>query len=231
MELILQYLEMENQGTNNESMIQSVNNSVNQTKSHLPVIAMAMFVLVAFSALAFLYYQNQQLKQMLASYQAPTFTPIPTPTSDPTANWKTYIDQKKLYSFKYPSDLIPKIKTNGIISFTDSNDKTLFNLSGFKILTSNEYLKYIKQNYLSDSKTFVDSQKRTWQTYMVLGEVFNFTGILDIENKFYIIDFQNNFENSEDNFKFLISQILSTFKFVEASPSSSPRPSLLPVGY
>ena len=43
----------------------------------ITVAAMAVFVLLSLTAVAFLYYQNQQLKTMLASYQL--YTPQPTP--------------------------------------------------------------------------------------------------------------------------------------------------------
>lgn len=49
----------------------------------ITILAMALFVLLAFSAVAFLYYQNQQLKSMLTSYQ-PTPTASVAPTSSPT---------------------------------------------------------------------------------------------------------------------------------------------------
>jgi hypothetical protein len=54
----------------------------------LSILAMAIFILFALGVVAFLYYQNQQLKQMLAGYQpAPSATPIvttsPSPTPDP----------------------------------------------------------------------------------------------------------------------------------------------------
>src|SRR5437868_6752049 len=46
----------------------------------ITILSMAVFVLLSLGAVAFLYYQNQQLKQIDASYQ----TPFPTPTVVPT---------------------------------------------------------------------------------------------------------------------------------------------------
>jgi hypothetical protein len=61
----------------------------------LPVASVTIFILLALSAVAYLYYQNQQLKSMLASYQPQvTATPIATPNpnipivSTPSANMK-----------------------------------------------------------------------------------------------------------------------------------------------
>ncbi len=42
------------------------------------------------------------------------FSPCPTPTTDPTANWKTYINALGGYSVKYPSDwgILEEMNTN-----------------------------------------------------------------------------------------------------------------------
>jgi len=82
----------------------------NQPSSHLnniTIFSMAAFVLLSLGVVAFLYYQNQQLKGMLAKYQTPIGSPEPSAqaaTPDPTTNWKTYTDPKGVYSFKYPDD-------------------------------------------------------------------------------------------------------------------------------
>ncbi len=74
----------------------------------LPVLLIILVLLLAAST-AFLYYQNMQLKNMLASYQTqPVVSPTPityqspVPTTDPTTNWKTYINTKFGFSIKYP---------------------------------------------------------------------------------------------------------------------------------
>ena len=69
--------------------------SPKKDSSGITIAAMAIFVLLALGAVAFLYYQNQQLKTMIASYQTPTTSPTPTATPDITANWS---------SFPVPSD-------------------------------------------------------------------------------------------------------------------------------
>lgn len=61
----------------------------------ITIAAMAVFVLLSLSAVIFLYYQNQQLKTMLAAYQnqtpAPTAIPteIPPITASPSASPKS----------------------------------------------------------------------------------------------------------------------------------------------
>lgn len=77
-----------------------------------PVVLILLIILAVLLAAStvFLYYQNMQLKNTIASYQSQTsITPTsnsqsPFPTLDPTTNWKTYTG--KLFTFKYPSDWV-----------------------------------------------------------------------------------------------------------------------------
>ncbi len=84
----VQYFHMDPQEpiTNNSTPVQEpvVHKIPKNTKdtNSITIISMAIFVLLSLGAVAFLYYQNQQLKSMLASYQTPT--PTATPTGTPT---------------------------------------------------------------------------------------------------------------------------------------------------
>jgi hypothetical protein len=81
----------------------------------ITIASMALFVLMSLGIIIFLYYQNQQLKSMLATYQTQA-SPIPTATADPTAGWKTYTNTKYLYSLKYPDNFT--VGQNGVNSPT-----------------------------------------------------------------------------------------------------------------
>lgn len=72
---------------NPEAVSQTPHQSPPKKDSPMGLIAIAIFILLALSAVAFLYYQNQQLRNMLASYQ-PTPSPIPIaiPSSTPNSN-------------------------------------------------------------------------------------------------------------------------------------------------
>lgn len=90
--------------------------------SKLPIISMAIFILLSLASVAFLYYQNQQLKRMLLSYQPqPSSTPSVQPTPDPTAQWK--LISRKNWEFKVPNDW----------NYLECNDELIF--SGQKIET------------------------------------------------------------------------------------------------
>lgn len=98
--------------------------------SPLAIIAVAIFTLLALAAVAFLYYQNQQLKGMLTNYQVQiTPTPITTPTpnanepivSSPSANMKV------VSPLKVTGTVPTGWMFEGVfpIKLLDSNDKVL----------------------------------------------------------------------------------------------------------
>lgn len=106
---------MENQPIQNptsEPTLTPVQVSEPKTKFPVMYLVLSLFILALLASTAFLYYQNMQLKNMLASYQtqpiaSPTPTayqsPIPSTTTDPTANWETYLNASAGFSIKYPT--------------------------------------------------------------------------------------------------------------------------------
>ena len=70
----------------------------------ISILAMAIFVVFALGVVAFLYYQNQQLKNMLASYQ-PQATPTPMASVSPSPNPETPIVSSPSANMKVVSPL------------------------------------------------------------------------------------------------------------------------------
>src|SRR3990167_3570641 len=89
----------------------------------LAIIIFAVAILIAI---------NTDLVKRLKKEPSPIPVPSPTaqqssPTSDETANWKTYINQKHGFSLKYPSEWpIPIEETPSKINF--SGDKHVFSI-------------------------------------------------------------------------------------------------------
>lgn len=84
-----------------------------KSSNMLTIVSFAIFILLSLGAVAFLYYQNQQLKTMLANYQTqPTITPTikptetlistATPSATPKTGWKIYKNDQYGFEFSYP---------------------------------------------------------------------------------------------------------------------------------
>lgn len=84
-----------------------------QNNSNWLILLFSVLVLLLLASTGYLYYQNQQLKNILTSYQtqpaiSPTpvsyQSPSPSATTDATANWKTYTNNQAGFELRYPMD-------------------------------------------------------------------------------------------------------------------------------
>jgi hypothetical protein len=147
---------------------------------------------------------------MLANYQTQV-SPTPTATADPTANWKTYINDKYKFSFKYPSTLLMEINEVDTSNYV----QLIFNKSLEDSFTVKASIKYPA----NQSKHLLDTQpigtkvfdSNVWSVF----ELTNNSGLqLEKNEVLYSIIYP-------DSTKTLVDQILSTFKFLGASPTPS----------
>jgi len=215
----------------------------------ISILAMAIFIVLSLGVVAFLYYQNQALKSMLASYNtpAPIVSPISTATADPTASWRQIIS--KNWSFKAPSDLHynlvepdenaivldPTIKSDiksqggfdgsyliAIQRITSpypipTTIPAINNTTGYSISVSNK------------SNITIDGKPAIYQTETQTGGQFPGTNI-----RAYMIDGTVTyiFGLNDITQKDLFDQILSTFKFIETTPTptsfATPTPTIIP---
>lgn len=193
----------------------------------ITIAAMAIFVLLALAAVAFLYYQNQQLKSMLASYQTQA-TPTPSATTDPTVNWKTYDNQVLGLSFKYPEGytLEEKGQKDYINLITNPNDpfKDQIGIDGQSITSKMAYGSVVSIQKES-LKNIQESTSSGW--LRITGD-----GIRESEGEKFTIAIYKLGNNAikmstisiDPNVLQNFGQILSTFKFTgpTASPSAKP---------
>ncbi|QQG41796.1 MAG: hypothetical protein HYV90_00585 [Candidatus Woesebacteria bacterium] len=207
-----------------EDQIPNKKSQLTNGTNNVTVISMAVFVLLALGAVTFLYYQNQQLKKMLANYQTPIGSPEPTAkaaTTDPTASWKTYTASDGSFLLKYPIDWsIPneeKLQNVQRINF----DNTL-------IVTSRPALtldQYVAKNLPLDKTLPVDytngdihGKKLIYKSGVdqsTIDTVIVFPGKTQNVITFSYTDFPGHITKSE-----VVDQILSTFKFLE-SPTAT----------
>ena len=165
---------------------------------------MAIFVLLSLAAVAFLYYQNQQLKSMLATYQTQV-SPTPTAIPDPTANWETYTNAQYNYGLKHPTTWKEIIDPK--------NEGREFTLKS----SNNEFIHATVFTGAADSGKD-DSYKKTFQL---------------TENTHLLITYVEcdgpgcGFGNLELP---TFTQILSTFKFLENDKACTQEAKLCPDG-
>ena len=190
----------------------------------ITIASMAAFVLLALASVAFLYYQNQQLKSMLATYQTQT-SPTPIATADPTGNWKTYTSTEYGFGFKYPSNytIDENVRTSLIQVIVNKSEKDSFNIG-----VSSDYkpanVKFFLDTEATGERKINDT---VWQEYSLPqgygdgGESLSSPvfGLQTEKDKLlYTITFYGETKTSE-----IQNQILSTFKFLETGPSPTTR--------
>jgi hypothetical protein len=177
----------------------------------ISILAVAIFILLALGAIAFLYYQNQQLKNMLANYQSQaTSPPIPAATADPTANWKTYTNTEYYYSLKYPNDWNLRL-------FAGSQEQAT-TASSFAIEGPYQNIQTLQggPDYSITVKV-VAKQPADVST----PDKLTSSKVLS-NNKYLEFDLISSIPNRTITDTQTFDQILSTFKFISPSPSPSP---------
>jgi len=101
-------------------------------------VVIAIFVLLALAAVGYLFYQNQQLKNLLISQQnqptpQPTLiaSPTPTATSSATTDWQKYTSNTYSFQISFPEDLAAMKESS--------------------VATGSSELYVMKTNYISDN--------------------------------------------------------------------------------
>lgn len=145
-----------------------------------------------------------QQKQQVAQEVVPIFTPRPSATPDPTADWKTHTNSQYGFEFKYPGDLILHPVVDGVeISLPPDTLRDLLlsvSLDG-RIISeiSDQYAKIripLKDIFVNGIPAI--QPENTGNIFIVH------------DNKVYKIIY-----NEVNNPNKLVDQILSTFKFTK----------------
>lgn len=191
-----------------------------QKKSDFLIILLSSLLIISCFIAGFFAYQTQRLvaELRIKNEELIIKTPIPTPTTDPTADWKTYTNEK--FTFNHPLCWI-----NDGSKFTENCARQKFdwlNVS-YKITLDQSRLPKCKTPMLDEPNSFPclsDRLKPVTETnsFAVCFGVFEACYIYiqypqkNTELQFYGVDSD------------LIDQILSTFKFIEPEASSTPLP-------
>lgn len=216
-----------------------------KTNSFLVTLLSVLLLISVFIA-GFFAYQTQSLVKELNTLKVVSTPNVAvSPSPDPTANWKTYTNTELAVEFKYPSDWS--------LTDTNQNGRVIFGpaLDGLKVYTvtvevngkanGQEISSYVTNLVnLANSGPMggirYDSKENvsiSGQNGIVLHNVFAYD---QNEERIYVIvndrayrisypsgDENENILNPKENYD-VVQQILSTFKFIQPTASTSPLP-------
>jgi len=203
----------------------------------ITILAMGLFVIASLAIVAFLYYQNQQLKGMIASYQAIALaSPEPLAEAE-TADWKTYTNNQFGFEFKSPN-LLKTSNIDGSVTVSSKTYQTKQLTMEDSLVMSDVTVRIIYgwtkpgiDPYGNSTFTKQITNGNTWYTAYT-ENVTNEPGCFSASAHTLTADQKNTIElgvvetcPSDLMLKKSLNelnQILSTFKFTEATPLSTP---------
>ncbi len=148
------------------------------------------------------------------------FFSSPTPTSDPTADWKTYSDRQGRFSFKYPSAWWIEEFDAGAetISYIDDNDQVSLGITD--IISPLSIGKECKS--LDDISENINFSYKVNIAVYDCGSLNQHSVYMDFEynDTPYRLGYNYN-KNLESKYIGILNQILSTFKFLEEGDKSN----------
>ncbi len=203
------------------------------------VTSMFILIILLLGSSVFLFYQNSQLKKQVAALSTPS--PTASATSDPTANWKTYKNDKYGFEFKYPTSYQentkispPESNLDLFLAFTSQDYETEYGgivsgatLNGSIITISSGPLNpkdFVSKrcDYLSrgspqlECRTLTISERRAAIVFSQ-NPVYK-TAFIEKGNNIISLHLETAEKNVIDSF----DQIISTFKFTEALGPTGP---------
>ena len=214
------------------------------------LVIMAVALLFATSLAGLFYFQIQKLSKQLSKYQIQA-SPTPTATTDPTANWKTYTNTLYKFSHKYPpqaetKEIITQADNNRRVLFaidtsevgaTQIPNTEFYDRYNFTIVivekSPTETIDDISSEYISNcnkvgdlikspESTIVNGVRGITHSCRGLGESTYILLLAPKTNSYYFEIRTSHERSNKANYQKMIDQILSTFKFLEATPSASP---------
>lgn len=168
--------------------------------------------------------------------------PVAVATPDPAVNWKTYTNVKYNFSFKYPSDweILDKFEGPLMIAPSANVASVSSTLNGTTLPETGKQLASTLTVYNNLENTSVASNdywnviKTLMQVNGVTAQKYISTNIKDSPNGLYVAGNKTvtvvfsldgaviDYELRDEKYMTIFDQIVSTFKFAQATPSVSP---------
>lgn len=205
-------------------------NSPEPAKKNSPIliVAIILMLIAVLAAGGYLLW----LKYFSGSGTTPTPTPIAivtaSPTPDPTANWKTYGDQQSKFTFKYPTDWT-RSENSVVSNITPTLPTYRDSGSDYYVISTT----FIDQNFSSwrdprnqgQSSNYTSGVLNGYQThsaYDTPGQTPGYEILIEYGNKMVEFDlFPYDRSYPDPKIIEIFDQILSTFKFIETTPTAT----------
>ena len=222
---------MEKQPVENNQVQQAPVNPapVSKKPSHWIIILIALVGIIFIGSIFILILNSQKSKPIPPSSIFPTTPFQPSPTQDPTANWKTYTNKFFSFEIKYPDNWY-------FNQISEGDFHLYFNplIEGVPTLTPTQTGGPITLLVIAKYPNYdlCQTQKLQCKIVSIAGlsakkyTLPAYTDVVVFEKNNYIFEFLNNrFDDNESSIKsalgsseqqeVLFSQILSTFKFTD----------------
>lgn len=195
-----------------------------QSRKLITIILLIIFLLLCGGVFAI--YINKVIKN-----EKPIF-----PTPNPTSDWKTYTNNSKGISFKYPQNWYLRSDSKEGFSISSTNPEMGGNLAGISMrmktypttFNDSTFMKRLEEEYLSFGHGNVEENKKALRTVLIAG-IKAYSGDSDAapenlwdhyyffyhNNKIYDITATEDIGFPERKESELFNQILSTFRFME----------------
>jgi hypothetical protein len=217
-----------------------------------------VLIILLFTAVGALAYQNRTLQQQISAIPTPTPTPLPseTPVEWDTANWKTYTNSKLGFSIQYPSNLRVSQEpqpyknnlggTTWLLSIDDRedgdvagktirtsilvqfNDKPISGESGLPITKIENTVMGIENATYLNIQNYPAVKGRQKLNPDQNGVAQETTLFVTILQDKLLWSIMGNIKSTKDVEINTVDQILSTFKFVDPISIVTPTPQPLP---
>lgn len=205
------------------------------------VVLGSLIIILGISSLI-LFFQNRLLRQQISQANAPSPTPFPEASADPTADWNT-LSNSNGFTIKYPSNYIigasafepppPETSTDTIIAPSiEGTTNSIFDKPHIRILALNSQGKTLLQaatenynanaNHPNKPRAITKPESGTFLSKTSIDYQMESTGLVSPADEYLGFDGLYKVRWVEHNNKYFmiywnedptINQILSTFKF------------------
>lgn len=219
-------------------------NEIPHSKSKFKLILLIIIILIFVGGGA--YYLGVKQNKLIVQSQQQTVTPTiaqstPTPTLDPTANWKTY--STSTYSIKYPNAWLEKTDSiasldhiydpNSMQSKPNNGTGTISYPTKFvniaTIISTDTPKQYAdKMTTNNPAYTGVRTERRTISINNLSAETYKESGegsmgydiVVSNGNKILVLNIPTSYPTTDP----IVTQILSTFKFTDQNQTANMTP-------